>query len=903
MVQFLKSKGTSFVNKPVGVNNVNTGAVEAGQTLAKVSQNLATQFFADAEQEQIKLGKEIGMTLPVRDEEGNLSFQTTPTTLSDVAKNAAEPIIRKRYEDALNVDLYAKINEIRQKSRTSSEFSKNVENEMSVYIEQTKQSGGQEYVGGMTETVAKLSAQHFNAMATEETKEAMRISSLNTDLLVNTNISDLISFATNALDKASVNELNVTITDLKENVNTAINENNLNLSVNNLAVDTHRKTDTRAKTAISFALVNVLTKNKTSAQILDIENYFRTGVVPEHLNEKEKIILTKLTDGPTVDGSFREEVKKYLSGVQDKVNETQNRITADKNRYEVEKNREIAKYRNDSTVYRNSQDYKANFLIKLQTIHKDIFNNNGVATDEQKTSIRNLENELFKATEGTGILVNGKRILLTKGEASTALNDAVVLGLENTIVQSQLFKTGNDLGLLQDALYQRDPSLLSAEQKKVYDTVISVSGASLQKNTIIDATGRAINNNIASANRKDAILVDSTNKQNNFNNASGIGNQKFGNTDKEQENLSLSHNITASYFQSEFEQELSTNTERAVTLNKQMSLGNFSSAFVDFMDNALTGRNEGEITRALNYFQKYTQVQEGGIRTDKLYGVLDNESYAIYSIASRLIPSYRGKKEFFDVEGANGGPVTQAQMLSKIKQVYQAREKPESITGFKSNLKSIIGTETNSMTYLQNELKFDKNEARDLSFVVEMAASMGLSKKVTDQIVKLSRDGIYLDGESTVIDFFSSTDDAFRSKYSFKAVFGAEEDGFARSVIQSKLNQLEHFVEKVDKKTGKIVKRPVGSFRLMYAPKQVIDGVVQYSTGTATDDVKPDVLDTPVYLQPIPYGSRKGDVSYVAITKRGDFYRPIRLPTGALMTFDAKELRRGGSTPEVGGIQ
>ena len=45
MVQFLKSKGTSFVNKPVGVNNVNTGAVEAGQTLARVGQNLATQFF------------------------------------------------------------------------------------------------------------------------------------------------------------------------------------------------------------------------------------------------------------------------------------------------------------------------------------------------------------------------------------------------------------------------------------------------------------------------------------------------------------------------------------------------------------------------------------------------------------------------------------------------------------------------------------------------------------------------------------------------------------------------------------------------------------------------------------------------------------------------------------------
>ena len=154
MVEFLKAKGTSFVNKPVGVNNVNTGAVEAGQTLARVGQQLASQFFADAEKEQIKLGKEVGMTLPVRDDDGNLAFQTTPTTLSDVAKNAAEPIIQKRYQDALNVDIFSKLNEIRQKSRTSGEFSRNVENEMSVYIEQTKQSGGERYVGGMTQTVA-----------------------------------------------------------------------------------------------------------------------------------------------------------------------------------------------------------------------------------------------------------------------------------------------------------------------------------------------------------------------------------------------------------------------------------------------------------------------------------------------------------------------------------------------------------------------------------------------------------------------------------------------------------------------------------------------------------------------------------------------------------------------------
>ena len=888
MVEFLKAKGTSFVNKPVGVNNVNTGAVEAGQTLARVGQQLASQFFADAEQEQIKLGKEIGLTLPVRDDDGNLAFQTTPTSLSDVAKNAAEPIIQKRYEDALNVDLIAKINEIRQKSRTSGEFSKNVENEMSVYIEQTKQSGGDRYVGGMTETVAKLSAQHFNAMATEETKEAMRISSLQANQISNLNIADLISIAGDQINKANIGELDNVLEDLESNAQAIVEQNNNNLVSNNLAVDTHRKTDTSAKTAVSFALVNILTKDKTPAQIHEIENYFRTGTLPKDLSNKEIVLLDKIESSP-----YRNEVKKYVSGVQDKVSEIARQLRADKNQKYVDEQRLISEYRNDHTIYRNSQQFKAQFQMQLSSIHNEIFARGGLASDEQKNKIRNLENQLFKATDGTGVIINGQRILLQRGEAMSAMNDAVVMGLENTIVKSNLFKTGSDLGKLQDALYQRDPRLLSSDQKKVYDTVIEVSGASLQKDSIINATGKAINDNITSANRADKELAETTLLQNNFNNASGIGTAKFGNTAKEQQNLSESHNINAPYFFQLFEDELSTNTPRAVELNKQMARGNFTSAFVNFMDNALTGRDEGEITRAMNYFQKYSQVQEGGIRVDKLYDVLDEETYALYNIAKKLIPAYRGKKEFFDVEGRDGGPVTQAQMLTKIKQVYQARTQPESISNFKSNLKSIIGKEKNSFDYLTNTLGFDRTEARDLQFIVDMSASMGLTKKVTDEILTLSRDGIYLDGESTVVDFYAGGDNAFRSKYAFKAVFGAEEDGFARSMIQRRLNDLEHFVEKVGP-DGKIVKRPVGSFTLMFKPTQVIDGKVQYSTGTRTDAVKPDVLDTPVYLQPIPYGSRKDDVRYVAVTQRGDFFRPIRLPDGSLMAFDAKELRRGG---------
>ena len=86
MVQFLKAKKTTFINKPVGVNSVNTGAVQAGQTLANVGKSLATEFFKEAEEEQIKLGKDVGLSLPTRDTEGKLLFQDVPSSLSAVAK-------------------------------------------------------------------------------------------------------------------------------------------------------------------------------------------------------------------------------------------------------------------------------------------------------------------------------------------------------------------------------------------------------------------------------------------------------------------------------------------------------------------------------------------------------------------------------------------------------------------------------------------------------------------------------------------------------------------------------------------------------------------------------------------------------------------------------------------------
>ena len=102
MVQFLKAKPTSFVNKPVGIVSTDTGGQRAGQVLANVANNLAGQFFKEATDQQKKLGEQYALNLPVRDENNNLVFQPIDTNLSAVARETAEPLIRKRYGAIFN---------------------------------------------------------------------------------------------------------------------------------------------------------------------------------------------------------------------------------------------------------------------------------------------------------------------------------------------------------------------------------------------------------------------------------------------------------------------------------------------------------------------------------------------------------------------------------------------------------------------------------------------------------------------------------------------------------------------------------------------------------------------------------------------------------------------------------
>ena len=891
MVQFLKAKQTSFVNKPVGVVGVNTGAIEAGQTLAKVGQRLATQFFADAEDEQKQLGKEVGLTLPVRDTDGKLLFQEVPTNLSEVAQNAATPVIQKRYEDALNVDIFTKINEIRDKSKTSSEFSNNVNNEMSSYIEQTKISGGSRYVGGMTQTIAKLSAQHFNAFLTEERNEANRIASLQALQITNINTNDLISLATNDFSNVDASNLDKMISGFEENALVISAENDNNFRINNLNTDKYGKASANAKSAVGKALANTLLKDADAGQAIAIQSYFFDGKSPEHLlgkdgklSEKNQKIFDYINKSP-----FKDEIYKHIKTSVELITKDQNRFRSDQNYKDQQITKQNAKLRESTPIRMNSDKWLNSKVAEINNITDEILNSETISED-QKNKVTNWQTSLYSASsdEGISINVDGKsqRIMIGKTQANDVLVKAMLRGIENTIISTKEFGTLDGKIKLRNALTNNSTIGLNENEKKIVKKIKDITNLSIRSETLISNIARNLNNNI---NDQRAALADSNaNKEKEavYNSFRGIPTAiKFKNNDKELKIMDQILEINPTYFDGQFQKDLKDGDPKARVINEGLEKGHFTNSFLTYITKSITSNNSLQVRNALGFLNKYSQLTKGGQTVDVLQKSLDSEVYAVLKVASDLIPMYEGQTSFFGVQGEGpNGNVTAGQMMLKINDVYQKRESKENNEVFKTNLKRITGEYKTSYSYLLSE-NFDGVEAKELRFIVDAAASMGLSKTKTDLILTYAKENIYLDGENLIFDGLGSGDDNTRSKHAFMAVFNEDQVPVIRGFIQNQLDNLVHKNEKG---------RTVGRYVLNYKPT-ILDakGYAKYPMGADVGQTKDiNIEDTIVKLQPVQYGSSKTDVGYVAVVKNirtGDM-NPIRLPNGSIMKFYADDL-------------
>ena len=174
-MSFVKSKGASFINRPVGVVSTRTGAEELYQTITRTANAVSNDLFALAKQEEIKKGKDFGMSVQTRDSNGALRIEKAPDTFSDIAKQTAQSELNRIYANELANDINIQLTKARANSNGDVEAFQKL---ASTYLGETEKvissQGGSQYVPMLRRAGSRYMAQHQNALVLQAAKDAER---------------------------------------------------------------------------------------------------------------------------------------------------------------------------------------------------------------------------------------------------------------------------------------------------------------------------------------------------------------------------------------------------------------------------------------------------------------------------------------------------------------------------------------------------------------------------------------------------------------------------------------------------------------------------------------------------------------------------------------------------------
>ena len=174
-MSFVKSKGASFVNRPVGVVSTRTGAEELYQTITRTANAVSNDLFAVAKQEEIKKGQDFGMSVQTRNANGELIIEKAPDTFSDIAKQTAQSELNKIYANELASDINKQLTKARADSNGDVEAFQKL---ASTYLGETEKvissQGGSQYVPMLRRAGSRYMAQHQNALVLQAAKDAER---------------------------------------------------------------------------------------------------------------------------------------------------------------------------------------------------------------------------------------------------------------------------------------------------------------------------------------------------------------------------------------------------------------------------------------------------------------------------------------------------------------------------------------------------------------------------------------------------------------------------------------------------------------------------------------------------------------------------------------------------------
>ena len=228
MVEFLRSKKTSYVNKTMGIIDTRTGAGEVGDAIARMGNTITEIAYENAATEQKEVGQTVGKTakLPTRNEKGELQFTELPADLSVIAKQSANNIIEQRYAKFFQRDIATSLNDLRvlyKQDPKGYELASGVLIESNV--KELEANGYGKYSSELLDSSSYLASQHVLDIKTKEYARQEDLSNENDKSIVSTNIKEIYTLQQNGeIDaaKSRIEETNAVIETLR--ANSAVNQ-------------------------------------------------------------------------------------------------------------------------------------------------------------------------------------------------------------------------------------------------------------------------------------------------------------------------------------------------------------------------------------------------------------------------------------------------------------------------------------------------------------------------------------------------------------------------------------------------------------------------------------------------------------------------------------------------------
>lgn len=254
--------GQSFLNRPIGVVDVTTGAEKAYDAKAKIADSVSDAMFGLANTLQVREGQEFADRVRVRKEDGSINYVTPPRQLGRGGREKAQIELNKKYNVALKQDALNTAAEFRQIYRDEDSFN----------------NAYQEYIKTTSTELTKTTDEKFAAMfvsnaeavrfehALDIKNKAFQAEQIQSRSQYEVDMGNMIDHAAIAMSNGDVGEAEYTAQQVLESLDDDA------ISVFGLSGEKQRDLKNRLSDAMRNARIQNAARDYTLQDLVKLEN-------------------------------------------------------------------------------------------------------------------------------------------------------------------------------------------------------------------------------------------------------------------------------------------------------------------------------------------------------------------------------------------------------------------------------------------------------------------------------------------------------------------------------------------------------------------------------------------------------------------------------------------------------